>query len=171
MARLRCRPTLAIEQALYRYCRAIDRCDWELLRSCYHPGAIDEHGLYNGDIDGFIEWLQLQLPKYEMTMHILGNVLVEFKGRRVAHVESYCLAYHRSRADVDGQPIDRVVGVRYIDEFTRVSGKWRIKHRRCLYDLGRIDPVQGAERALGPAYRRGAHGPADESYPAMGVSD
>lgn len=39
-----------------RYCRGVDRCDWDLVRSCYYAEAIDEHGFYRGGIDGFIEW-------------------------------------------------------------------------------------------------------------------
>jgi hypothetical protein len=27
-----------------RYCRGLDRRDWELVESCYHPDAIEYHG-------------------------------------------------------------------------------------------------------------------------------
>ncbi len=37
-----------IHEVMMRYCRAIDRMDEELLRSVYHPDAIDNHGLFNG---------------------------------------------------------------------------------------------------------------------------
>jgi len=35
----------AITEVLYRYCRGVDRRDWELLRSCYHPEAQDDHAI------------------------------------------------------------------------------------------------------------------------------
>jgi len=45
-----------IRQVHIRYCRGIDRMDWALVRSCYHPDAIDRHGAYEGGVEGFIEW-------------------------------------------------------------------------------------------------------------------
>ena len=35
---------IEIKQVLYMYCRGVDRGDAELIRSVYHPDAIDEHG-------------------------------------------------------------------------------------------------------------------------------
>ncbi|MEI6002085.1 hypothetical protein H3V53_34635 [Paraburkholderia bengalensis] len=36
-----------------RYCRGIDRIDWDLVRTCYHPDAFDEHGSSGGGrLDG-----------------------------------------------------------------------------------------------------------------------
>ena len=32
-----------IREVLSRYARAIDRGDGELLRTCYHPDAVEEH--------------------------------------------------------------------------------------------------------------------------------
>ena len=46
----------AIKKVHLRYCRGIDRRDWELLRSCYHPDALDDHGDYVGGVDGFIKF-------------------------------------------------------------------------------------------------------------------
>ena len=34
----------AIRKVHLRYCRAIDRRDFELLRACSHPDGIDDHG-------------------------------------------------------------------------------------------------------------------------------
>jgi hypothetical protein len=37
-----------ILDCVQRYARGIDRHDVELVASCYHPDAIDDHGLYVG---------------------------------------------------------------------------------------------------------------------------
>ncbi|WP_268959227.1 nuclear transport factor 2 family protein [Paraburkholderia elongata] len=44
-----------IREVHTRYCRGIDRMDFDLVRSCYHPDAIDRHGAYEGGVEGFIE--------------------------------------------------------------------------------------------------------------------
>ena len=31
-----------IREVLLRYCRGVDRCDAELISSCYHADAVDE---------------------------------------------------------------------------------------------------------------------------------
>ena len=66
-----------IEQVMRRWCRAVDRRDWALVRSVFHPGAIDDHGMYKGDIDGLIEWLEARHQCITMSMHVLGNVFIE----------------------------------------------------------------------------------------------
>src|SRR5215207_1086948 len=87
-----------IRDVIYRYCRGIDRCDYELVRSCYHPDAIDDHGDYVGDIEGFLDHVRQGLPRFERTMHFIGNVLVEVDARgQRARAESYIVAYHHLR--------------------------------------------------------------------------
>lgn len=46
-----------IREVMCRGARAIDRLDMELLRSCYHPDAVDDHGVYVGDVEGFIAFV------------------------------------------------------------------------------------------------------------------
>lgn len=36
--------------------------DLDLIRSCYHPDAIDDHGDYVGGVDGFIEYARETCP-------------------------------------------------------------------------------------------------------------
>jgi ketosteroid isomerase-like protein len=152
----------AIRTVLARYARAIDRLDWDLLRSCYHPDATDEHGTYHGSADGFIEWVQGRLAEYDSTKHFLGNQLIEVEGD-VAWTETYCLALHRI-APADGEAAhDRTVSVRYCDRFERRDGEWRIAERVTVYEPGRIDPV-GDEPELTPRHTLGSRDRRDPAY-------
>lgn len=130
-----------IADVIYRYCRGIDRCDFELVRSCYHPDAIDDHGDFRGGVDDFIAFVQQGLPRFERTMHFIGNVLVEVQGDS-ARAESYVVAHHRMRASSTKPERDFDVGLRYVDDFERRDGEWRIAARVCVFDWSRIDPVE-----------------------------
>ena len=130
----------AIWDRIMLYARGIDRCDWELVRSCFSEGAIDEHGAFNGPLDEFVPWIQGALARYGMTMHTIGNVQVELDGD-VAHAESYVTAYHRLPA-AEGEPRrDFVVGARWNDRLDRHGDDWLISHRQVVWDWNKIEPV------------------------------
>src|ERR1700686_1033722 len=101
-----------IRDDLFRYTRGIDRMDVDLVRSCYHPDAHDDHGAYRGDLDGFLAWVQDALSFFESTMHFIGNQLVDVAGD-TARAESYCVAYHRRGATPDEAAYDLVTALRY----------------------------------------------------------
>ena len=67
----------AISRVLHSYSRGADRCDLELMRSCYWPDGTDDHGSYNGGVDGFIEFVGPALQRFERTNHFLGNMLID----------------------------------------------------------------------------------------------
>ena len=127
----------AIKDVHIRYCRGIDRMDWDLVRSCYHPDAIDDHGEYVGGIDGFIEYCKNGTPNFLGTFHFTGNQLVEVNGD-TAWAEHYARAYHRVKGT---PPKDLVTNVRYVDRFERRNGDWRILTRLIVVDTDRVDPV------------------------------
>ena len=146
---------IAIEDALHRYIRGVDRRNWDLVRSAYHADAFDDHGGYKGDIDGFIAHLIRRHAAIEQSMHVVGNRVVEFIGSDAALVETYFVTYQRlSPAAGDarlpylrGQPIGpdqavetEVVG-RYVDHFTRRDGAWRIAHRTVVAEVVRGIPA------------------------------
>lgn len=145
-----------IRSVLARYVRAIDRADFTLLRTCYHADAIDEHGWYDGGVDGYIEFLQQSLPRSSATFHHLGNPLIEVDGD-VARVETYCFVWNRSEAG------DRTVQVRYCDRFERRDGAWRIAHRLAVYGPGRLDPP-AAEAPMPERFHAGTRDRDDPSY-------
>ena len=72
-----------------RYCRGVDRADWDLVRSTYHTDAYDDHGDYKGGIDGFIAFAKSRTGGATQVMHFLGECLIEFARPDVAIAETY----------------------------------------------------------------------------------
>lgn len=151
------RDRAGIHDVLMRYARGIDRLDLDLVASCYHPGATDDHGSFKGSVEEFIPWVAIALDRFDTTMHFLGNVLIELDDD-AAFVETYCVAYHRLK----GESVDSIAGLRYVDDFERRAGEWRIARRRVVVEWNRLDDVN----ALGfaPEYLRGARDRTDPVY-------
>jgi len=123
----------ALRELVIRYCRAIDRRDEELLRSCYHPDAFDHHGVYAGGVDGFIEYLRRShlrpdLPPFQ---HTVGNMRFDVRGD-LAYGEVYV---ETRNVQADGS-IHRGVA-RYIDRYERRDGEWRFADRRVVLEAAR----------------------------------
>jgi ketosteroid isomerase-like protein len=133
-----------IADAIYRYARGIDRLDFDLVRSCYHPDAYDDHGSFAGTVEEFIAAAKNFLPQWTATQHFMGNMLIEIEGES-ACAETYAVAYHR-REDEDGNGKDDIMGIRYVDRFEKRDGAWKIAHRVVSTEWRRVDPVS---RALG----------------------
>ena len=105
-----------IRDVVMRYCRGIDRMDRQLVRSCYHADATDDHGSFSGGVDEFLAWVWPLLERYTLTMHFVGNLLIEV-GDDVAAAETYGIAFHRSE---DARPqLNLMTGFRYLDRFER----------------------------------------------------
>jgi hypothetical protein len=144
-----------------RYCRANDRRDEELMRSCFHVDAVMElHEPF--DIDGFIAIWREVLGHYTATWHFTGNQLVEVAGD-VAWAEHYTVSTHRIAADADGPERDFVASGRYVDRVERRNGEWKFTRRKNLIDLMRTDPVPASTPLMGNS---GARDRTDPSYAA-----
>jgi ketosteroid isomerase-like protein len=131
-----------IHEVLMRYCRGIDRCDAELLHSVYHLDATDDHGLFKGKAVDFVPWALKSLGRDEGTSHYIANELIEVEGD-VAYCESYFFAVHR-RQNKDGTKADLIFAGRYVDQFERRGGLWKIAHRQVVFDRSRIDKIEKA---------------------------
>jgi hypothetical protein len=128
---------LAIRRVVLRYCRGIDRLDLDLVRSCYHPDATDSHGSFEGDVPAFLVWVERVLHRYTMTMHYIANQLVEPLGDDRARCESYGMAIHRTEGGDDRGNL--TTGFRFVDDFERRGGEWRIARRVATTEWVRVE--------------------------------
>jgi ketosteroid isomerase-like protein len=113
-----------IASCLYRYSRGIDRCDVEIVESCFHPDAVQDTGFYVGSPRGWAEMVNaFHLEEAHCQQHHVTNHVIEVDGEE-AHVESYYWATVRQR---DG--VTKLVGGRWIDRFERRDHEWRIAVR------------------------------------------
>lgn len=128
-----------IAEILYRRARAGDRADAELAHSCYHPGATERHGMFDGTATEFIDVVSFTRPKpgtpMKTMLHVITNILIEFEDTDHAFVESYHIAYMTMN---DGN--DAIVAGRYLDKFARLDGRWGITHRDVIFDWSRQEP-------------------------------
>jgi hypothetical protein len=155
-----------IQQILLRYCRGIDRLDEELVRSCYHPDATDDHGLYTGVVDSFIRNAFERQRTLLLACHYLQNVYIEVEGN-VAASEAYAVAVERTSGS-EGEIIDNVAGVRYVDRFERrANGPWLIARRTVVLDWSRSD-VAHHDWLAGSQFVRGTRDRSDPSYSELG---
>jgi hypothetical protein len=130
-----------------RFCRANDRRDEELMRSCFHPDAIVE--LHEDlDIEAFVALGNAMLSRYAVTWHNTGNQLVEVDGDD-AWAEHYTISSHRIAASDEGPERDFIAFGRYIDRVEKRGGEWKFARRKMLLDYTRTDVVAQSPPALG----------------------
>jgi cytochrome P450/limonene-1,2-epoxide hydrolase len=108
----------AIRAVISRYSRGVGRRDWTLLRSLYHREAKEDHGVYNGDIDGYVETLQQHCTADQAWMHMLAPAIIDFDegNSDLAFSEHYALANCRM---TEGATTDFLIRCRYVDRLER----------------------------------------------------
>jgi 3-phenylpropionate/cinnamic acid dioxygenase small subunit len=152
-----------ITEVLYRYARACDRADEELMRGCFHPGALHRHGSFNGTSVDFVTFAMKIISASRMTKHLITNVLIDVSGDSACS-ESHYFAYHRIPRQEAGQDQDNFSGGRYVDRFERRQGVWRIIERVGLLDFERFDNAADHGFYGQPAEQRSQRYPADELF-------
>lgn len=130
----------AVYEVVLRYCRGIDRLDLELVRSCYHPDAVDHHTGFTGTRDEYVAWVGQGLRRFAGTMHVVANHLVELEGD-VAYSETYGNAHHWGQPAEDPS-LNFVSGFRYVDRLERRGGEWRITERHAVREWTRAIPAE-----------------------------
>lgn len=117
----------AIREVLWRYCRGVDRLDAEIVSSCYHPDAYDDHmgNVYSGETvgQGLIDWMTETMSA---TTHNITTSNIEVHGD-TAGSEAYTTSFHLQL--VDGVEHNLFSVARYVDRFERRDGDWKIISR------------------------------------------
>lgn len=123
----------AVVDCVHRYARGVDRGDVELVRSAYHPDAVEDHGAYVGGVDGLVDFLAAAHRPFPGYQRYVTNVSVEIDGDE-AHAESYYLCVLRRDEKLLAN------GGRYVDRLERRDGGWRIARRVVVMEWeGTID--------------------------------
>lgn len=176
-----------IANLLGLYCRAIDRLDVDLLRSVYHPDAVDDHGAMKLNAHEFAAKIVAMLGAMcESTLHTVTHSVIEIHGAR-ATSESYFLATHSIAANEsaieqwfgpaylaeqrEAGTLDRrheyICMGRYLDELERRDGKWRIARRQITNEWATSRPEQRVTEGVPGAFS--VRGLRDRRDPAYGL--
>lgn len=117
-----------IHDCIQRYCAGVDRHDVALMLSAFHPDAIDEHGPFRGDPEGFTRWANGFHGDVCVThTHALSTHVASVDGEHATAV-SYAV-YGLRRRDGHGGGVACGCAA-YHDRFERREGLWRIAHRK-----------------------------------------
>ncbi|MCG3753996.1 nuclear transport factor 2 family protein [Amycolatopsis sp. Poz14] len=135
-----------IRGLMARYARAVDRMDTAALREVYHPDAYDDHGDYQGGLDGLIGYVTERIGGVPQVMHFLGQCHIEFAASDVALVETYFMTAHtlgpEAQAAYGVQDSGGAVQIsmfgRYVDRTERRDGVWRIAQRDTVFEATRV---------------------------------
>ena len=123
------------KQQLYElvlnYCRGVDRHDFALLETLYHPDSVDDHSpLFKGSGPEYVRWIPTILERYTVTSHVITGALFNVDGD-VAEGEVQVTAYHLTKKD----PAREVIfHGRFLDRYERRQGVWRILERVTVND-------------------------------------
>jgi hypothetical protein len=136
-----------IEDLVLRRGRAADAKDPDRILRCHVPGSRDEHGIFNGTIEQFVEYLRdhhYAGHRYGPQRHFVSNLIVRFVADDAAEAESLHIAEHRVR--IDTGELDVEIGGRYLDRFRLVGDDWLLESRAVVYDWSRswtaTDPLR-----------------------------
>lgn len=164
-----------ISDLLARYCRAVDRLDYDELRATYQPDATDNHGAYSGSVAGFIEYVRDRHVDIPFSMHSISNCIIEFTGPDAAVVETYvtCLQTYAPGATdsltvISGKPgggngaTHLLLAGRFVDEISRRDDGWRFASRHTVYDFGLM--LDGESLAFGESFLTGRRSHRDPVY-------
>lgn len=152
----------AIHEALYRYCRSVDRLDPALGHGVFHEDSHADYGegVYQGPGRGAIDTIIRQHDGLTGHSHQVSNVLIAFDGEDCRRAGSEAYMTGTMRMLREGKEFQIFVRARYLDRWEKRDGRWGIVQREVAYDH---DEVREVTSMRGPA-----HSSRDASDPSYG---
>ena len=148
----------------HRFARGLDRCDRDIIESCFHEDGIDDHGFFRGSAEEFCDWVMEELKKFTSSQHLITTQNAEINGDS-AVCESYFYAYHL--LPTPGGLKDLVVAGRYVDTMEKRNGEWKITLRLATFDWNRISDSSSLPVAENDPRTNGTNTKDDASYLAF----
>ena len=142
-----------ITEALYRYCRGLDRMDRPMASRTWHPGGTADYvGMFKGTGEEFLDWVWPQHAAMYRHSHQMSNMMIEVDGDR-AGSETYVTVALRMK---DGDNVTDIISKgRYLDHWSRRDGVWAVDERVYLEDIQAVTVNPYAASSDGsPASRR-----------------
>ena len=124
----------AITEALYRYCRAMDRIEPELAKTVWHADATLDYGhLFKLTAAEYTASIEAMHASFDATHHQVGNILIDVNGDGAtseAYVTAICWNF------LDSGELRELIAIgRYCDRWSRRTGHWAIDHRHFVLDM------------------------------------
>lgn len=162
----------AIENLLGIYCRAIDRLDVDLLKSVYHPDAVDDHGAICANAHEFADQIIATLSDICVySMHSIMHAVIEIDGDTAISEASY-LGFHTIASGAESignffgaiyvdaqreagkleQRHEYLCGGRYLDVLHKREGRWRIVRRKMTNEWSVCRPETAVTEGMPAAF-------------------
>jgi hypothetical protein len=122
----------ACQELVARYGRTQDWLDTPGQDSCFWPDAEIDFGFFEGN---GADWVKTVMPHEQEALrrwHMSTSVMIKVNGDQ-ATGECYGIAVGTNK-DKNGNLVDSMYGGRYLDEFQKRSGEWRISKRTYILD-------------------------------------
>lgn len=151
----------AIHEALYKYCRSVDRLDVALGHGVFHEDSHADYGadVYQGPGRGCIDAIITSHDHLTGHSHQISNILIALDGNR-AGSEAYMTGTMRMQRD--GKEFQIFVRARYLDAWEKRDGRWAITRREVAFDH---DEVREVTSMRGPSHS--TRDASDPSYPLL----
>jgi hypothetical protein len=154
----------AVRQAIYTYCRGVDRLDPELIAAAFWPDATITLGsIYAGPPPGFVDVAMGFMGMFAATRHDVGNISLRRDGDAIGY-EAYVRTWHW----IEAAGKELVVLGRYIGRATARDGEWRIAEHGELMDWGEERAVDAGWFAANAELEKGRRDRGDASYRWLG---
>lgn len=142
----------AIRDAIFRYCRVLDRMDKDAAYALWNDNSTTlYHGIYEGTGPGFIDWVWGSHATMERHSHQVTNTLIEVSGQ-TAVSESYVTVTLWMTVEDPSKVLEIVSRGRYLDNWSVQPGsdgdlRWGIDRRENITDIQTVTTVDRSDVA------------------------